>query len=231
MRKNISGQKVGCQMTTIADGSEFTGAVTVYVTGDAGVQAVGTVGAGACTHEGHGYHTYAPSQAEINYDLAAFTFVGTGAITATVQVETSVGAVSGDVEGNVNGSAASVSGDIGGNILGNIIGSLGGNVSGSIIGSIGGNLTALRIRKNTAYSNFVFYMEKTDGTVGSGLTVTAQRSLDGGTFASCANAVTEISAGWYKISFALTDLNANNVAFKAAATGAKQRNILIVTQS
>jgi hypothetical protein len=75
-------------MINASDGSAFTGAVTVYVCGDAGTQTVGSVGSGVCTHEGNGYHTYAPSQAETNYSLIAFTFVGTGAIPATVQIET-----------------------------------------------------------------------------------------------------------------------------------------------
>lgn len=88
MRKNVASQVIGAQMTTAADGTDFTGAVTVYVTGDAGTQAVGSVGSGACTHEGNGYHTYAPAQAETNYNLIAFTFKGTGAITVTVQVFT-----------------------------------------------------------------------------------------------------------------------------------------------
>lgn len=89
MKKNVAGQKIGAQMVSAADGSAFTGSVTVYVTGDAGTQAVGSVGSGACTHEGNGYHTYAPAQAETNYDLVAFTFIGTGAIPATLQIETS----------------------------------------------------------------------------------------------------------------------------------------------
>lgn len=88
MKKNVAGQKVGCQMNSATDGSAFTGTVTVYVTLDAGTQAVGTVGSGVCTHEGNGYHTYAPSQAETNGDLAAFTFTGSGAIPATVQIYT-----------------------------------------------------------------------------------------------------------------------------------------------
>lgn len=88
MQKNVASQKIGCQMISATDGSNFTGSVTVYVTGDAGTQAVGSVSSGACTHEGKGYHTYAPSQAETNYDLIAFTFEGTGAVTSTVQVET-----------------------------------------------------------------------------------------------------------------------------------------------
>jgi hypothetical protein len=89
MRKNVASQAVGAQMVAAADGSAFTGAVTVYVTGDNGTQAAGSVGSGACTHEGNGYHSYAPAQAETNYDHIAFTFTGTGAIPATVQVYTS----------------------------------------------------------------------------------------------------------------------------------------------
>jgi hypothetical protein len=85
MKKNVAGQKVGSQMITAADGAVFTSPVTAYVTGDAGTQAIGTVGSGACVHEGNGYHTYAPSQAETNYDLTAFTFIGTGAIASTLQ--------------------------------------------------------------------------------------------------------------------------------------------------
>ena len=89
MKKNVAGQKIGCQMISASDGSAFTGSVTVAVTIDAGTQATGSVGSGACAHEGNGYHTYAPAQAETNGDLVAFTFTGTGAIPATVQVYTS----------------------------------------------------------------------------------------------------------------------------------------------
>lgn len=88
MLKNVAGQKIGAGMVSAVDGTAFTGAVTVYVCGDAGTQAAGSVGSGACTHEGNGYHTYAPSQAETNYDLIAFTFTGTNAVPATVQVLT-----------------------------------------------------------------------------------------------------------------------------------------------
>jgi hypothetical protein len=89
MKKNVASQKIGAQLVNATDGSAFTGSVTVYVTGDAGTQAAGSVGSGACTHEGNGYHTYAPAQAETNYDIIGFTFTGTGAVPATVQVFTS----------------------------------------------------------------------------------------------------------------------------------------------
>src|SRR3546814_9674436 len=88
MRKNVASQIVGCQMVSATDGSAFTGSVTVAVTGDGGTQATGSVGSGACAHEGNGFHTYAPAQAETNYDHVAFTFTGTGAVPATVQIYT-----------------------------------------------------------------------------------------------------------------------------------------------
>lgn len=90
MKKNVAGQKIGAQLVSKTDGSPVTtGTTTIYITGDAGTQAVGTVGAGACTHEGNGYWTYSPDIAETNYDLIAFTFVNAAACNPTVQVETS----------------------------------------------------------------------------------------------------------------------------------------------
>ena len=86
MKKNVAGQKIGAQMVSATDGSAFTSAVTVYITLDAGAQAIGSVGAGACAHEGNGYHTYAPAQAETNGDLVAATFIGTNAVPATLQI-------------------------------------------------------------------------------------------------------------------------------------------------
>jgi hypothetical protein len=88
MKKNEAGQKVGAQMVDATSGEAFTGAVVVAVTGDGGTQAAGSVGAGACAHEGNGFHTYAPAQAETNYDHIAFTFTGSGAVPASVQVYT-----------------------------------------------------------------------------------------------------------------------------------------------
>lgn len=86
MIKNTAGQSIGIQAITAADGTAFTGTVTVAVTVDNGTQATGTVGSGTCTHEGNGYHSYAPSQAETNGDHVAYTFTGSGMIPATVQV-------------------------------------------------------------------------------------------------------------------------------------------------
>lgn len=87
MKKNAGSQVIGAQLIAKADGTPVTtGTTTVYVTGDGGTQAAGSVGSGACTHEGQGFWTYAPAQAETNYDHVAFTFVNTNAINATIQV-------------------------------------------------------------------------------------------------------------------------------------------------
>jgi hypothetical protein len=85
MKKNVAGQFIGTEMIAL-DGSAFTGTVTVYITGNNGTQTIGSVGSGACVHKGNGYHSYAPAQAETNYDHAAFTFTGSGAVPVTINV-------------------------------------------------------------------------------------------------------------------------------------------------
>jgi hypothetical protein len=86
MKRNVASQSIGVEMITAADGTAFTGAVTVLITIDNGTQSAS--GGTAPAHEGNGYHSYTPTQAETNGDHVAFTFTGTGAIPATVQVYT-----------------------------------------------------------------------------------------------------------------------------------------------
>ncbi len=82
---------------------------------------------------------------------------------------------------------------------------------------------------NTALNGFTFLMVDTAGIPRTGLTVTAQRSLDGSAFSSCANAVSEISNGFYKIDLATTDMNGVLVMLRFTATGAQDKPILIIT--
>lgn len=86
MKKNVASQSIGSEMITSADGTAFTGTVTVLITIDNGTQSAS--GGTAPAHEGNGYHSYTPTQAETNGDHIAFTFTGTGAIPSTVQVFT-----------------------------------------------------------------------------------------------------------------------------------------------
>lgn len=107
MRRNVASQVVGAQMVSATDGSAFTGEVTCSVTGDGGTQATGSVGSGACTHQGNGFHTYTPSQAETNYAHVAYTFTGSGAIPVTVQIYP----MSYDSSGVVSANLTQISGD------------------------------------------------------------------------------------------------------------------------
>ncbi len=86
MKKNVASQLIGVQMITAADGSDFTGSVTVTIAKDGAAPAAS--GGTGPTHQSGGYHEYNPTQAETNYGHIAFVFAGSGAITTTVQVYT-----------------------------------------------------------------------------------------------------------------------------------------------
>lgn len=94
-------------------------------------------------------------------------------------------------------------------------------------------VSGVRFRKNTAFSNFTFLMvDATDGyTPKTGLSITAERSLDGGAFGSCANSASEISNGFYKINLAAGDLNGDFVTLRFSGTGARTRTISFPTQT
>lgn len=85
MKKNVSGQKISAKMLTLADGTAYTGAVSVFVDIDGATQASG---GGSVTHKGNGVHEYSPTQAETNGDFISFSFVGTDTIDPTIQVYT-----------------------------------------------------------------------------------------------------------------------------------------------
>lgn len=86
------------------------------------------------------------------------------------------------------------------------------------------------VKKNTAINGYTFPMVDSAGDPATGLTVTATRSIDGAAFAACANSVTEIGNGWYKINLAAGDLNGRSIAFNMAASGARTLQFSIDTQ-
>ena len=86
MKKNVASQVIGVQMVTAADGTDFTTAITCEVTIDGGTKTAS--GGTGPTHEGEGFFTYLPTQAETNGDHIGFTFAASGAVSATVQVYT-----------------------------------------------------------------------------------------------------------------------------------------------
>lgn len=86
------------------------------------------------------------------------------------------------------------------------------------------------LQKNTAVSNFNFVLVDSSDNPVTGATVTSERSIDGGSFASCTNSASEIGSGVYKINLSASDLNGDVVTLKFTATGAKSRLITIFTE-
>lgn len=101
------------------------------------------------------------------------------------------------------------------------------------VASVTGAVTlanAQGFRKNTAFTGFTFQMvDPFTGLGKTGLGVTAQRSLDGAALGACANAVSEMSLGLYKLTLAAGDLNADLSILLFTATGALDLSIPIRT--
>jgi hypothetical protein len=89
---------------------------------------------------------------------------------------------------------------------------------------------SIAFQKNNAFSNYTFMMfDSSTNAPKTGLTVTCERSIDGGAFAACANSPTEVANGLYKINLAATDLNGDNIALKFTSTGAHQTTVVVQT--
>ncbi len=91
----------------------------------------------------------------------------------------------------------------------------------------------MQIKKNTALNNFSFFMVSSSDNVSgvTGLTVTAQRSIDGAAFGSCSNSVVEIGNGVYRINLSAADLNGDTVMLRFTGSGALATLMEIITQS
>jgi hypothetical protein len=92
--------------------------------------------------------------------------------------------------------------------------------------------TTSGVKKNTALSAFEFFMrDSTDHVSGkTGVDTTNERSIDGGAFAACTNAETEVANGIYKIDLSAADLNGTVITFKFTGTGADPTFITIKTE-
>lgn len=74
----------------------------------------------------------------------------------------------------------------------------------------------LAIKKNTAFSNFEFLMVLTSDhvTPATGLTVTGQRSIDGGAFAAVSGSIAEVSNGIYQFDALAADTNGDVITWR-----------------
>ena len=91
MRKNVSSQTIGAQLTTVTSGAFYqpsSGLVQTFLTRDAGTPELGAVSSGIASPRSYGWHAYNPAQSETNADHLAFTFVVSGAVPVSVQVYT-----------------------------------------------------------------------------------------------------------------------------------------------
>lgn len=99
-------------------------------------------------------------------------------------------------------------------------------VSGEVVG-----LGMTRPLKNRAFDNFMFPMfDSITKNPLSGLTVTAQRAIDGSAYSACSSPVSEISNGTYRINLSASDMNGEKIMLRFSATGADDQLIEIVTQ-
>jgi len=88
-------------------------------------------------------------------------------------------------------------------------------------------------QKNVALADIPVYMvDSTDhATPETGLTLTVERSIDGGAFASGTGTAAEIGNGLYQYDASQADMNGNVIIFKFTATGADPYLLSISTRA
>lgn len=97
---------------------------------------------------------------------------------------------------------------------------------------IAASFTGLAVKKNTALAGFMFPMwDSTNHAPLTGITPTVQRSIDGGSFAACTNAASEIASGAYKIDLSAADLNGTTILLKFSGTGADTHFAEVLTHT
>ena len=88
------------------------------------------------------------------------------------------------------------------------------------------------IKKGVARTIVYKMVDATDfATEETGVDVTETISKDGGAFAACTNADSEIGNGWYKILLTDTEMNASEIIYKGTGAGCAQCDRLIVTEA
>lgn len=85
-------------------------------------------------------------------------------------------------------------------------------------------------RKNVA-GQFLYFglVNASTGAAVTGATVTAKRTIDGGSQASCTGTVNEPGLGQYELAMSQADTNGNNIGFLFTASGAVPVSISVVT--
>lgn len=151
---------------------------------------------------------------------------------------TGLGDQTANITGNLSGSVGSVTGLTASNLDATVSSRL---ATAGYTAPDNASITAIKaktdnlpsgVKKNTALSAFEFVMLLTSDhyTAATGLTVTAERSIDGGALGACANSVTEVSNGLYKIDLAASDLNGDVITLRFSAATADDLFITMLTE-
>lgn len=92
--------------------------------------------------------------------------------------------------------------------------------TGTTIPGLISNLQGATVTKNAAFSDFEFVMKLTSDhyTAATSKTVTGERSIDGGAFASVSGTIAEVSAGVYQFDALAADTNGDSICWKFSAT-------------
>lgn len=88
------------------------------------------------------------------------------------------------------------------------------------------------LKRNQALSNYHFLMtDSTNHNPATGLTVSATRAIDNGSFgAGTLGSVTEVANGIYRLDLGAGDMNGNVITLRFAATGADDLFVTLVTE-
>ncbi len=217
-RKNTTGQYLYFGLVVASTGAALTGASPTGVRSiDGGSQGAVT---GTITDKGNGQYEIALSAADTNGNDIGFLFTASTAVPVSISIITTAANPTDSVRFGLTALPNAAAGATGGLPL-----------SADSSGRVTIAPSQIQIKKNTALANFEFPMYSTSGTLTTGLTVTATRSIDGAAFGACANSVTEVSSGFYKISLAAADLNGDVITLLFSATGAVPTAVTIVTQA
>jgi hypothetical protein len=104
-------------------------------------------------------------------------------------------------------------------------------ISTAVVTTIPGLIDDIGVKKNTAFSNFEFLMVLTSDhvTPATGLTITGQRSIDGGAFTSVSGSIAEVSNGIYQFDALAADTNGDVITWRFSSATADDAFITFKT--
>ncbi len=209
IRKNSSLKPATAGRTLVVDSSGLGDANTVKLgpSGSGTAQTARDIGANVLLSSGTGTGQLSITSGVVKSDPWPIALPGAYSSGSAGYILGNLGAAADPWATALPGSYAS---GTAGNILGNRI-----HVASNTVTDVGLN-------------NFEFAMVDSSGAPRTGLSVTPQRSIDGGAFAGTSNAVAEVGSGVYKINLSAGDLNGAVITLRFTATGAQDRLITVV---